>query len=348
MKKNILHVLDDEKFRIYCVNTFNISEVCNFICKTEDLVEEGRSNKYDLIVFHGLSIEKSKIINKNNFSVPIIWFFWGADAFCLGSFYNLFLLEKTNINRIRLAFNYSFIYGLKVIYKTINPKSIDSVASYKEIIKSFKKIKFIVPIVPQDYNLLKKKYAISSEMFHLNYVSPIFDKDTFCKGKNILLGNSAAYTNNHIEALDILSVMDLCDRKVYIPLSYGDKENANYISGYANKKLPNNSECIKQFMSLEEYQDIVRSCEIVIMNHLRQQALGNIIQALYEGVHLFLNEKSNLYKYLKQNEFVISSITNLELVSLSEGAKRINREKCIEIFGRERQHQKVKELIAKF
>ena len=41
---------------------------------------------------------------------------------------------------------------------------------------------------------------------------------------NILIGNSATETNNHIEVLDLLSKFKNEDIKIYVPLSYGDME----------------------------------------------------------------------------------------------------------------------------
>ena len=40
-------------------------------------------------------------------------------------------------------------------------------------------------------------------------------------GTDILLGNSAAMANNHLEALEQLSLVDLSGRRVLVPLTYG-------------------------------------------------------------------------------------------------------------------------------
>jgi hypothetical protein len=56
---------------------------------------------------------------------------------------------------------------------------------------------------------------------------------------------------------------------------------------------------IEQFLPFEKYNEIQKSCGIVIMNHYRQQAAGNIIASLLFGSKVFMNKRSPLYKHLK-------------------------------------------------
>ncbi|MCO5240650.1 MAG: TDP-N-acetylfucosamine:lipid II N-acetylfucosaminyltransferase [Chitinophagaceae bacterium] len=345
---NILHVLDDKKFISYCKNTFSLPYLRNTITESVNLSSTILDHSFDIIIFHSLRNESVKVLNSVSISQPVIWFFWGADGFCLGKFYNLFLLPKTKRSRLRLAFKNSLGNGLKTLYKSLFPQSIDKKPYYRNLIKSFGKISIIVPIVPGDFELLQEKYTLKASSFHLNYVSPIFDHsiDLSITGDNILIGNSAHFTNNHIEIIDILSKMNLGNRKVIVPLSYGNRANSRFIASYAIKKLPQNAICLTEFLSFEEYLKIVQSCSIVIMNHLRQQALGNIIQSLAIGVKLYLQPSSSLYKYLKDNQFIIYTIEELKNTKpLSAQEQEHNRAKCMELFGKELQHTKVKQLI---
>jgi hypothetical protein len=124
------------------------------------------------------------------------------------------------------------------------------------------------------------------------------------QGNDILLGNSASYTNNHIEAIDILSKLNLGNRQVNIPLSYGNTSYANSIIQYAKNVLPNNNKPLTDFLHLQEYNVLLSNCGIVIMNHYRQQAVGNVLAALYLGAKVFLNN-TTFYQYLKRIGCVI-------------------------------------------
>ena len=46
--------------------------------------------------------------------------------------------------------------------------------------------------------------------------------DTSNSGNNILIGNSRSYANNHLEIFSILSKFNIANRKVIVPLSYGN------------------------------------------------------------------------------------------------------------------------------
>ena len=128
---------------------------------------------------------------------------WGADAFCLGNFYNKFLSPSSKSLRVKLAFKEKISFGFKTLIKSIKPSLIDREKHYSTTIKAFSKIDVIVPVVPGDYDLLKAAYDIKVPVFHLNYVNPLFEQkiDIPSEQNNILLGNSASFTNNHLEIL---------------------------------------------------------------------------------------------------------------------------------------------------
>ncbi|MEQ9583501.1 MAG: TDP-N-acetylfucosamine:lipid II N-acetylfucosaminyltransferase, partial [Arenibacter sp.] len=228
------------------------------------------------------------------------------------------------------------------------PTLADKLQNNSEVICSLDKINIVVPVMPGDYHLMNQKYGLKAPMFHLNYVNPIFDESqiTLNIGDNILLGNSASYSNNHLESIDLLSEMDLGNRHVIIPLSYGDKKYGEYINSYAKKKLEDKVICLMEFVPLEDYFKLLESCPIVIMNHLRQQAVGNIVPMLAKGSHVYLQLKSSLYQFLKENGFVVSSIDEVKSIrELTNEEKIKNAKLCVTFFGKKTQHRKVETLL---
>lgn len=347
---NILHVIDDEKFIPFCEETFNLQGIENKYASSGDFSKVLISS-FDIIILHYLNREKAAVLNKKEIKTPIIWFFWGGDGFLLGRFSAKFLQPKTKFLFLKLAFKRNIIEGIKAVRKLSFPILSDFLSYNKEIIKAFKKIDIIVPVMPGDYILLKQKYEIKADMFHLNYVIPSINKAVKERGlqvDNILLGNSASYSNNHIEAINLLSKLSLGECKVIIPLSYGDEQYADYINRYADKLLNNRSLCLREFIPINEYMQIMEKCSIVIMNHERQQALGNIAPLLAQGSHIYLNEKSSLYNFLKEKGFYISKINEIKNLRILNTEERyINNSLCLHFFGKERQHKKVNLLIEK-
>lgn len=344
----ILHVIDDDKFISFCQKTFDLDGLENLFSSSENFRRNWEDQEFDVVVLHSLNIIKAKILNSQVISVPVIWFFWGADAFRLGKFHSKFLLPRTNFLRLKLAFKQSLRSGLRELIRTVNPKSKDKEKKHKTLINSLSKINIIVPVVPGDYFLLKNNYSIKASMFHLNYANAVLDEEKLPRitNNNILVGNSASFTNNHIEIIEKLTGLNLEERKVIIPLNYGNERYGDHIQSFSKKKLGENAIPLRTFLPYAEYQKILSSCSIVILNHLRQQAMGNVIQGIWNGAHLYVNKKTTLCHFLHENEFLFSTIDNLRVLrDLNEDERDYNRRKCNEVFGTKQQHKKVKKLI---
>ena len=115
---------------------------------------------------------------------------------------------------------------------------------------------------------------------------------------HILLGNSATPTNQHWEALLALKESNFEMTSILMPLSYGDEEYANWISSKARTLFGPIVTCLRDFLPLEEYQQHIGRCGMVVMNHSRQQALGNIYWALNSGKRVTLNAQGINYRHL--------------------------------------------------
>jgi hypothetical protein len=122
------------------------------------------------------------------------------------------------------------------------------------------------------------------------------------------LGNSASFTNNHLEAFRILKCLDTGGRKIVVPLSYGTPAYADYIHKQGIDLFSDNFISLRSFMPLSEYTKIIRGCGIVIMNHYRPQAVGNIIAALWLGSKVYLSESNTFSNYLRKIGIKIFSI----------------------------------------
>jgi dTDP-N-acetylfucosamine:lipid II N-acetylfucosaminyltransferase len=96
------------------------------------------------------------------------------------------------------------------------------------VLRCFKKVDFFSAPIPDDFKLLRSSLGsrFKAEYVQLNYGNvpqtflPGSEKLT---GKDILVGNSATPTNNHVEVFKLLSDLDLRGHKVIAPLSYGDE-----------------------------------------------------------------------------------------------------------------------------
>ena len=106
-------------------------------------------------------------------------------------------------------------------------------------------------------------------------------------------------------------------------------------------------------MTIDEYINTLSSCSVVIMNHIRQQGLGNIIIMLYLGARVFLRKENPIYGFFKNEGAKIFSIEDLELnrelisEKITEEELIINRNILRKHWSRDVIQQKTKLLIDK-
>ncbi|MCP9765339.1 TDP-N-acetylfucosamine:lipid II N-acetylfucosaminyltransferase [Lacihabitans soyangensis] len=351
MGARILHIIDGSNFIDYVKATYEINNYENYYSTYSDIDLFNLRESFDLIIIHFLRREYAPLLSGKYFEVDkIIWTIWGADAFQLGRYFNLHLMPQTKKHRFLNEFSKGFYKGLLNCVRIISPTLFDYQTMFQRQISCIKKIKNVITLAPGDDIELKKHYGLVANSYHLNYLDPIFINllpTKFNEGNNILLGNSAEYTNNHYEAIDILSTLELANRKVIIPVSYGDKTNSKAVEKYAKEKLGNKAEVLTGFMPFGDYVELLNTCEISVMPHIRQQALGNIVKLIFNGSHLYLNKKSNIYKFLISKEFKVSTLEDLNgLKTLTLENKETNRLLVEKFFGKEYIHQKTSKIIS--
>lgn len=325
---------DNEGHKIFIVENGNFMDIHGNEVTEENFYSYLQES--EVVFAHFLNGEIARIINKHAASKKIVWFSWGADIYNLGKFRDNFLQEKTK--KLFYKMGLSSFQVFKNILKTFLGKFIDYLPPNRTVLKTIAKTDIIVPVILADYENLKNKYNIAAEVFQVNYINNVFFKkpslDRSKSKKNILLGNSASFTNNHIEAIDLLSQYEFLETKIYIPLSYGRLKYGNYITKYAVEKLGNNASILKNRLPFEDYLKLYASCKSVVMNHCRQQAMGNIFLALWFETTLYLNPNADHYQDLIDKGFKLMKISNFNPnVELDKKDKEQNKELLIKWYG---------------
>jgi dTDP-N-acetylfucosamine:lipid II N-acetylfucosaminyltransferase len=174
-------------------------------------------------------------------------------------------------------------------------------------------------------------------------------------GDDILVGNSATAENNHAEVFDLIgAAADLADRKIIVPLSYGDEWYKEKIIDIGRRKLGGRFVPLTDFLPKEEYIPLLRSCGHVFMNHLRQQALGTICIMMLQGSRIYLNPRNPLYRWFSSKGAAVSSVQELadnpierrgRLRPLAEDLRQQNIDVVKNHWGREIQREKTRRLV---
>ncbi|SFH15989.1 4-alpha-L-fucosyltransferase glycosyl transferase group 56 [Algoriphagus hitonicola] len=320
---------------------------------------KSRLEFYDVVVLHNLiSPYRRNIVEEASFSVRFHWMVWGHD------YYNLFVGEKFYLSNQSIRFLkskrniYWYIGKFLNNYFPFFDFFLDEKSkSYlkKDINKLIKKIESFSTVVPNEVKIINNSLNKNLKYIPLKYGYLenliLTDQSLICMEDNFFIGNSATPSNNHFEVLDTLSKSEF-HKKIYIPVSYGDKTYKNYLKDYISRNVNKDVIFLEDFLDIKRYNEILLTCGNVVMNHYRQQAMGNILIALYNGARVFLNRKNPIYDYLNELGIMFfdteSDLNQFDLLPPFVELAKINRPILKEIYSKENVIEETRHFVEHF
>lgn len=325
----IVHLFPKSKFTEpfinFMINNFDMShhEIFLYTNGPNDISEDcyKQSNIFDMdnqsfkwlykklnaankVIMHNLSVNADVLfflyLNKK-FLKKTAWFIWGGDLYC-------FRDKRTGV------IEYAIEYIRKRVIQTI-PLFVSWIASDCRLANLwYKTDSAFMPVAYYDEELVN----VLSELKEM--------PKTKIKTVKILVGNSATKTNNHAEVLEFLRKWATEDIEIYAPLSYGDSSYGDEIQEMGQSFFGDKFKAIRTYMSRREYFSFLNEIDVVIFNHDRQQALGNIIALLSLGKKLYLRNSTTMWETLVDDMgFEIFTIEELKKSTLSD-LKNIDNE----------------------
>jgi hypothetical protein len=117
---------------------------------------------------------------------------------------------------------------------------------------------------------------------------------------NILAGNSGDESNRHAETLQTLEFLKDSDIRIFCPLSYsGNPDYKNTIVRTGKKIFGEKFIPVTEILEPPQYLMLLSDIDIAVMNHKRQQGLGNILPLLYFGKKVYLRNDTTSSEYLR-------------------------------------------------
>lgn len=347
-----LHLFDDEKVVNRAIDLFEkalpnqniyicfVDVVVRFVNATDNLhfYKEGEAfqkdklKDVDKVIIHCLSYRKIVFINTYlPQSIPCYWNIWGGDL------YNTILEYRG----YPIYYEPEFL-GIKFFIR----KVLCHLKIYSPIQKTvlnFIKNRVTHFVTNADYDIARQyigNYIKGVQVTGFRYypidviLGGLADKSV--KGNVILLGNSASFTNNHSYAFKYLSNLDLKNKKIIVPVSYGGSlKYINHIIKQGDRKWGRSFIPLQDFLPLDEYNQLMTTAEICIFSSWRQEAFGNIVIALYLGSKVFLSERSSLVSYFKSIGVVVYILEQMRQEDidfpLSNEIKNSNRKILFEL-----------------
>ena len=282
----------------------------------------GNLENYNAVVLHNFyNSYKQQIVANAPSHIYFHWMAWGADLYGLPSIKRKLLLPLTRRiaerdlslkNKVGLFlynhFRFLHLFTYRFRKKVDHPGLIE--------LALYRKIKSVSTVVPTEYELVRK--YISKHIKYITFKYGCIEEltgyhfDVICDGDDFLIGNSTSATSNHLDAFQLIRNLPLNNRKVIVPLSYGEKSTIEAVLTRGMKYF-NNSFCpLIDFMPLDEYNRVLSSCSNVVMAHTRQQAMGNILIALWKGARVYLHPMNPVYSFLKQKGIIVYKLNEVK------------------------------------
>lgn len=288
----------------------------------------------DCLVVHFMDEILAKAVMRAPEHLPVVWSGWGGD------YYHLILQEEKlyGPETLKLLKSLGRSIGWLPYLKKLTRKLVRDpqgvLHSWKK--RAIRRIDFLSTPFLEDYELLKIRLGgdfqpAYTRVFYGSLERTCAPGTPDVYGDNILVGNSATATNNHLEIFDLLARVELGSRKIVVPLSYGDAGYRDAIISHGRALFGERFHPLIEFMPLDQYNKCIAQCSIVVMGHRRQQGAGNTFTLLYKGAKVFMDEASTVYRYLRNQGAFVYTLNELQTGAasafepLTDDQKRKNR-----------------------
>jgi dTDP-N-acetylfucosamine:lipid II N-acetylfucosaminyltransferase len=323
-----LHIMHNEKF------------IAPFISFTEDYLHK---KEHLFIILGGVSEEiipiphqsniriidrkLLKILNIIAFSRAVKKYFIAADKVIVhglftGNVINFLLLNTKFCQKTSWVVWGEDLYGYRNRNKNFRSR-------FNNLRKQLvvKKMAGLITYIKGDYDLAKNWYGAKGQYYEcLMYPSNLY-KEYPVQPKtdsttNILIGNSADPSNNHLEILKILEPYKEGRIRIYAPLSYGPQAYGREVEKTGQQMFGEKFIALTDFMVFDKYLELLGKIDIAIFNHDRQQAMGNIIPLLGLGKKVYMRRNITPRRLFDELGISVFDIDSFNLEQL--GAEDVN------------------------
>ena len=363
----ILQITFDDKFVDYVIEQFHdYSSECRIVLltynpnniryatKVKNIITYGTTEYYDLleslhqysaVIMHGLfDYMQYEIVRRLPKEVKLAWVLWGSEIY------------SRSENKYKCLAKYTrFIY---TIHKFINKYIKGKLDINNDVpLDILKRVDYLLGTSIELFN--DAKIYLKDTVKHLRYsyytVEEIIGSDLIDKyayGNNLIVGNSSAIENNHIEILSMLNkIKPYNGVSFYFPLSYGEVWIRNLVNKIGRFFCGSRFVPLLDFMDRYKYNELMLSCSAYIANHHRPNAFGNILTALWLGLRVFVSERNIQTTFLKRMGLCVNIIerdlknATLPLATLTNEEILKNRMIIEKNFGKEQMNINVLNII---
>ncbi len=245
-------------------------------------------SRKDILTFLVNGLIRHGLLNKTYFH------FWGGDFYCYRK--NLGVLDiKARLRKMIMFYVFRKARGLVFLLDSEYEK-------YQEITHITNR--HFVGQVSSSRSFDFTKYRNKSE-----------EKENIT---NILVGNSATDTNQHLEVFEELSKYKPNSIKIYCPLSYGSEDYRDVVIQRGRELFGDAFVPVTEYVAFEEYVKLLAKMDIGIFNNDRQQGMGNIGILMKLGKKVYMRTGTSMWNDYKNQGLGVFPIDEIGRVSFQE------------------------------
>lgn len=257
------------------------------------------------VIIHSMTDFHAALINKYFRKKKIVWILWGGDIYQSGFIpHERNILEQTSKHVKR-----NYWQSIKYILGRNRWRFPFLFPRYRAMLK----VDYLVTVLPTEYKYiktqipkLKAKQILWNYGHQVNFKYP--DINQISERINILISHNGYPTNNHFDSFEILKKLNTENRKIIVPLSYGNKEYSKKVLTYGEKIFKSNFIPLTDYLPSEKYIEILNTCSVALFNNIRQQGIGNLVILLMLGIKIYLNENGMAWKFMQDLGIKVYSI----------------------------------------
>ncbi len=325
----------------------------------------GAAGKGDRIIIHFLNPTVRNWLAGFNTEASVEWVFWSSD------FYTCMYLDYPDYDPITLAFlnrhrnvplsRFKLLHWYRKCQ--LNKKVAARQLSFEQMRDAASsKISVFHHYIEEEYALVKQMIPFKAKFNYFFYNQNMSYDEIYELGKkakpersplninepNLLVGNCGYPYINHLDSFDYLKDK-INGVNVIVPLSYGEQPYIEEVIAQGKRLFAARMVPLKDYMSFNEYLNLLMSCQGMFISLNTAKAMGNILTLLLLGKRVFIKREMLAYAYLKRIGVKVNAIDefSMELLMQPEDPETIaeNAKRIIEVHSATRSVEVVENMI---
>ena len=254
------------------------------------------AKNYDLVVFFSLRLQHSVICNMLPPNIKVAWRFFGAELYPY--------LHKDVLTKRSMG--YYQTDTLHHILSVIKNNLLYGASAEKLFWNAVRRCNFFFGLADTEYEYLQSHFRCLPPFCSVPFETSDFPTIQYNKEPIIMIGHSGDIYVNHLDVFESIKTLSCRENyQYYTFLSYG-----KYSDKYKNAIIHYTKDfstlhVVTKFIPLTEYRHLQEKSTALVINSIRQIAMGNIFSAFRRGVKVYVHSNNIMLPWMRKHGFLV-------------------------------------------